>query len=426
MPRFPRRRAAFVLGTAAALVLSACSAGSAASSDSASASAAARRDLHGTVTPVANSLWATEAGLTRAAMSIEAEENAVVLDEAGLTYVEPRRSPGADLVVRRVLWDGTQAWTATVPVEVDTTGLTLELSQDPGLGVVALWFSAADPDTGGPAIILRSTRIMASDLTWFDLATGEQGTQDLRAEALTLRATASRSDGGLIGAMHTDSQDSSAGLTYLSADRTMVTSPWSALTDSEGGLPEVAQWTGSPLFVVETADSTASLHLGGVEVLTGLSTYPRITAGATRVAVADGDRLWLVDQQGVATELDTGGCDLGTERINMSSISSTHAYVGLARVDLLSGAVECLEALAPASGTDIMGALSDGSLLLYSTAEEGQEGAWLVPADRSAPRPLGSLDPVEVLSDRIVDTVLTEDGTTVVNAFDYRDLLPQD
>ncbi|MDO4243347.1 MAG: hypothetical protein Q4C85_06225 [Actinomyces sp.] len=423
MSHILRSRAA--LAMAAALVLTACSSDT--SSGAATASATAERDLFGTVTPIANNTSMEQAGLTMATMSIEAEHHAVVFDEEGVTYVEPRRSWGADLVVHRILWDGTEAWTATVPVEVDTTGLSLELSQDPGLGVVALWFSAPDPDTPGSTIILRPTSLMASGLTWFDLATGEQGAQDVRSEAIALQATASRSQGHLIGAMHTDAQGDSPGLTYLSSERTMVTVSWPELTPVAADPREVGQWAGSPLFTVNAADGTSSLHLGATEVVSGMtSNSPQTALGPDRIAVTDATRLWLVDRQGVSTELDAGGCSLDNTLAGAPRAGATEAYLGLSRVSLQDGTVECLEALAPSPSASIMGGFSDGSLLLHAAPEDGPEVAWLVPADRSEARPLGRFKQVRVLSDRIIDTTLTQAGTTVVNAFDYRDLLPQD
>ena len=86
-------------------------------------------------------------GLGTLGMSVRVEPGLTNYDEHGLTYVEPRTDPAADLVVHHVHWDGTPGWDATVPVPTGEGTYTPRMSYDDAAGVVAYWFTTA-PSTG--------------------------------------------------------------------------------------------------------------------------------------------------------------------------------------------------------------------------------------------------------------------------------------
>ncbi|WP_315584690.1 hypothetical protein [Actinomyces viscosus] len=387
------------------------------------------RTTIGTVEPIADKSGLEEAGLTKATMSIQAEENAVVIDDDGVVYVAPRQDKTADLSVHRVLWDGTETWSASVPVPAGAAEMRLRMSHDPGLGAVAVWFSdpSADPSTPG-TVVLRHTDPLSSATTWFDVASGQQTSQDLRTAQE--EASASRSDTALVGAVHMVDQNTTSGMTYLGKDRTFTTTDWSELGIGEGTtLSTLNQWSGTP--VVGTgalAGTDGALQLGATRIASAAHGALRTTYGSTHMVVTpmeEGHHFWLVDQAGAATEVSTtGSCNVDLDHTGSSSVSSSHAYLGLLRVSLADGTTECLADASPDADLEIAGGFSDGSLLLTEPTDIDSSMSWLVPADQSQPLAVGHMGLVRVRSDHIIDEVPLK-GTTTINAFDYRDLLPQ-
>ena len=415
--------------TCVLMSVTACSSPAGSHTTQASATAATTpRTMIGTVDPLVSKSGLEDAGLTKATMSIQTEENAFAIDDDGVTYVMPRQDRTADLSVHRVLWDGTETWSARVPVPTGAAEMKLRMSHDPGLGAVAVWFSdwSVDPTTPG-TVFLRNTDPLSSTMTWFDVASGQQASQDLRTAQEQI--VTSRSNVSLVGAVNMVDQDVTSGMSYLSKDHTFATASWSELGITEGAkLSAISQWAGTP--VISTgmlADANGALNFGDVRVAISQGTI-RTTYGSTHMVVTpvdEGHRFWLVDQTGASTEGNVAdGCDVDLEHSGNSSVSSSHAHLGLLRVSLADGATECLAGIAPDKDLEIAGGFSDGSLLLTKPSDVYTSTSWLVPSDRSQPLAVGHMGLVRVRSDHIIDEVPVK-GVTTINAFDYRDLLPQ-
>lgn len=305
-----------------------------------------------------------------------------------------------------------------------------QLSLDPAIGVVSVWFSGPDAPSEDGAIILRNTDAMSSQVTWLDVETGSAVSEDLMTTASDLAGVSVRTNENFAGAIVMEDDSTTSGVLRVDADLILTGSAWGDLVSAEGDfqLSDVSQWNSTPLFTLvdKTNDSNNIVQLGSAALLTADSDSIRFIPGPTHLGLKHDEDLWLVDETGAVVEVDTSACELGDNH-QYPTISDTALYVGLARVTLGDKSVECLADIAPTPDAEIVGEFSDGNLLLTSTLSNAQvRGAWLVPADRSEAVELDSLGPVEVHSDHIMNAI---DGSeaTIVDVYDYRDLtLPQE
>ncbi|MDU0349278.1 hypothetical protein [Actinomyces sp. MRS3W] len=423
--RYLMRRTALLtaVALAACAACSATPAGDAASS--APASAAPSRSLYGTNTPLAANPNFEESGLTATTLSIKAEADAVVTDDLGITYVEPRTDNSADLKVHRASWDGSEVWSATVPVPDDAQDMSVRLSQDPAIGVVSVWLRGPNETDADGALILQNTDAMAGEVTWLDVSTGEAVSEDLLTIALQFEGTAVRTNEDFAGAIVMESDSVTSAVVHVDADLTPTGTGWGDLVSSDAdlSLSNVSQWQGMPLFTLtDKASGANTVQLGTTELLTTDDEYASFILGSTHLALRESGNLWLVDSTGTATKIDTAACELGNNA-QYPTISQTALYAGLARVTLEDQSVECLADLSPTQDAKITGEFSDGSVLLTSALSNADvRGTWLIPADRSQAVELDSLGPVEVYSDHIVN-IMNGSDTTNVDVYDYRDLL---
>ncbi|WP_128683405.1 hypothetical protein [Actinomyces qiguomingii] len=423
------RPSATLLAVTVVAAAAACSSPTATEADS-SAAATPSRTTYGTQTPLADQNLAAS-GLTATTLSFKAEPDTVCADEAGVTYIEPRADASADLTVRRALWDGTEVWSTTVPVPDGAADMQLRLSVDPAIGVVSVWFRGSTERNDDGAILLQKTHAMAGRVTWLQVETGEAVSADLMTSAADLAGVSVRTNEDFAGAIVMEDDSTTSGVLYVDADLAVTGSSWYDLVSADGDfqLSDVAQWRGAPLFTLTNKQDASNniVQLGSTELLTADSDSIRYIPGPTHLGLKHNEDLWLVDETGAVTEVDTSTCELGDNHL-YPTISDTALYAGLARVALDDNSLECLADLAPTTEAEIVGEFSDGNLLLASNLSGADvRGTWLVPADRSEAVELrDSLGPVEVHSDHIVQIV---DGSevTFVDVYDYRDLLiPQE
>ncbi|WP_136313811.1 hypothetical protein [Actinomyces procaprae] len=421
----PRRTA--VLLTAATLAAATACSSPTGTDTEASAAASPSRSTYGTQTPLVGNSNYEAVGLTATTLSIKAEAGTVRTDELGVTFIQPRVDESADLTVRRALWDGTEAWSATVPVPDGAADMQAQLSLDPAIGVVSVWFSGPDAPSEDGASFLRNTYAMANQVTWLDVETGRAVSEDLMVSAFDLAGASVRTNEDFVGAIVMEDESTTSGVLHVDADLTLVGSAWGELISAEGDfqLSDVSQWNSAPLFTLidKNDDSNNIVQLGSTELLTADSDAIRYIPGPTHLGLKHNEDLWLVDGTGGVTTVDTSACELGNNHL-YPTISDTALYTGLARVSLADQSVECLADIAPTPDAKITGEFSDGALLLTSALSDAQvRGTWLVPADRSEPVELDSLGPVKVHADHIVSIVDGSDST-FVDVYDYRDLLP--
>jgi len=424
----PRRMTALV-AVSALTAAAACSSPTATEADS-SAAASPSRATYGTQAPLVGNANFEAVGLTATTFSFKAESGTVRADELGITYIDPRTDDSADLTVRRTLWDGTEAWSTAVAVPDDAADMQAQLSLDPAIGVVLVWFSGPDAPSEDGAIILRNTDAMSGQVTWLDVETGRAVSEDLMVTASDLAGVSVRTNEDFVGAIVMEDDSTTSGVLHVDADLTLAGSAWGDLISAEGDfqLSGVSQWNSVPLFTLTDKNDGSNniVQFGSAELLTADSDTIRFVPGPTHLGLKHDEDLWLVDETGAVVEVDTSACELGNNH-QYPTISDTALYAGLARVTLGDMSVECLSDIAPTPDAEIVGEFSDGALLLTSTLSSAQtRGTWLVPADRSEAVELDSLGPVEVHSDHVVNIV---DGSeaTIVDVYDYRDLtLPQE
>ncbi|MDO4889000.1 MAG: hypothetical protein Q3979_09955 [Actinomycetaceae bacterium] len=412
-------KALSTLAVAAALALSgtlaAC--GSDDSGPSQASSSQTSRKTVGTVDPLMDHKGAKDAGLTKATFSIEAEPGLTNYDWNGITYIEPRKDPAADLVVHRLDWEGKELWKGTVPVQGadEDKPPQPQISYDDGLGVIAIWFNASADDTSNPGGALYGP------LTWLDLETGEAHVEQLPV-----------ADGNhvyslpkLIGGYERTPDGQTIGLIYLDSNRQLASSAFTDIFDQDGKILESGQTQGTPYFFWATDETseTTTLTVGQTAVLPDLPKTSKYVLSPSSMIVTDpeGSRLWMIRNGGDVSPIDTKGCPVPTGETIRESYSGSQYFVGqlLINEDLSS---ICLKDMLGDDNAQINGVLDDGRILVSAPKENEETSAVeLYSKDLKSHESLGKLARFNLRGGHLVFTGEKND-VEIVTAFDERDI----
>lgn len=195
-----------------------------------------------------------ELGLDLATLSVEVREDAWADDTTGITFVEPWDDEAMRVTLVRVGLDGVERWRQEVTLPPSRSQLYPRLSQDEGLGVVALWFTSQTRSDSANVV---------GDIHWFDVETGERDRMTPRRIDENTRI---ESWSRLVGYVsYTESYSESASFTHLDAERQERTSTWRELLR-----PEEQSWLtgvvgGRPTYSVRNGDDVVLKH--GLNVL---------------------------------------------------------------------------------------------------------------------------------------------------------------
>ena len=389
-----------VLSTLAAsaslcLAVTGCSGTSGTSQTGASSSATASpAGPVGTVDPPSDIEGLDKLGLSKATMSIKTAPGLSNYDEKGLTYVDPITDPAADLSVHHVTWDGKETWKASVPVPsgADPASLSPVMSFDDALGVVSYWFTTDQVDPKDSTLRLHP---VVGKLHWFNTSTGQQGSDPFAED----------------------------GNTYSS--QALVSHSAQELGLSGGSRGEFYSWKGQVRFRgTEPADPADLLKLNTSKPIPDLSADARIWTTPTRILVLDqsDSRLQSVTDSG-AQVLDLKGCTIPPKSNLTVGSGDTYDHLGQLRI-AQDGTTECLSKTIGNPADTISTTLSDGSIIVRSTADEGKTFSFrYISADGSTKVDLPK-KPVPSAHDKHLVYSTSADGISTVTAFSEKDLKP--
>lgn len=374
----------------------------------------------GTVEPPSQIRGLGTLGLSKATMSVRVEPGLTNYDEHGLTYVEPRTDPAADLVVHHVHWDGTPGWDATVPVPSGEGTYTPRMSYDDAAGVVAYWFTTDTWDASDTGAGHRP-HTLSSPVHWFDVATGQ-------GEAVTVPTTEEQTASShttLVGARVLNAQGGFTAASTLDLTHTLSTARGPELF--RGNDVTTVQtdfsWHGNYMTVTSTADDEAqrTLRMNTSAVLDA-DQDSRFWAVPERVlALVPGEgRLASVTETG-AQDLDLGGCPVSFTQGATGGSGNGYAFVGqlLVRPD---GTTQCLASQAAGPQEQVSGVLADGSVVLTNPADGGGATSRIMGPDGTTRADTTSVSGFGAYGAHLVFTTTDDAGATTVTAFSEKDL----
>ena len=410
---------ALAAALASALALTGCStSGPDSARSSATASASAESVVVGTIDPPAGIEGLEALGLSKATLSVETEPHLSNYSESGLTYVEPRTDPAADLVVHHVAWDGTEQWTGTVPVpaEGDPSLHTPVLSYDDSLGLVSYWFTTDTWEESDSSARSRTHRL-SSPVHWFDTATGQGGSEEITPDQGLVPMSAST----LVGAISVNEQTGQgSAVTWMDSAHTFQHRTFGELGGQDGQNVNIRPWQGSMVVMTkDSPDGTESLLVDGTEVVSDLGPEASVWVlpGHYLALDASSSRLLSITRAG-AEPLDLQGCPVSLDGGLAGSSTNGYTYIGQYLISPDQSSSCQSEAIG--SGTEtINGVLSDGSLLIRSASGDTYTHRLRTAEGASVDLPQGSVfDP---RGGHLVYTV-PGDGVSTVTAFSEEDL----
>ena len=352
-------------------------------------------------------------------MSIKTAPGLSNYDEKGLTYVDPITDPAADLSVHHVTWDGKETWKASVPVPsgADPASLTPMMSFDDALGVVSYWFTTDQIDREDSTLRLHP---VSGQLHWFDTSTGKQGSDPFAEDGNTYSAHTQ-----LVGGLQLGSDGGMSAVKIVDSSQALVSHSAQELGLSGGSRGEFYSWTGQVRFRgTEPADPADLLKLNTSKPIPDLSADARIWTTPTRILVLDqsDSRLQSVTDSG-AQVLDLKGCTIPPKSNLTVGSGNTYDHLGQLRI-AQDGTTECLSKTIGNPADTISTTLSDGSIIVRSTADEGKTFSFrYISADGSTKVDLPK-KPVPSAHDKHIVYSTSADGISTVTAFSEKDLKP--
>ena len=402
------------------LAVTGCSGTSGTSQTGASSSATASpAGPVGTVDPPSDIEGLDKLGLSKATMSIKTAPGLSNYDEKGLTYVDPITDPAADLSVHHVTWDGKETWKASVPVPsgADPASLSPVMSFDDALGVVSYWFTTDQVDPKDSTLRLHP---VVGKLHWFNTSTGQQGSDPFAEDGNTYS-----SHSQLVGGLQLGNDGGMSAVKSVDSSQALVSHSAQELGLSGGSRGEFYSWKGQVRFRgTEPADPADLLKLNTSKPIPDLSADARIWTTPTRILVLDqsDSRLQSVTDSG-AQVLDLKGCTIPPKSNLTVGSGDTYDHLGQLRI-AQDGTTECLSKTIGKPADTISTTLSDGSIIVRSTADEGKTFSFrYISADGSTKVDLPK-KPVPSAHDKHLVYSTSADGISTVTAFSEKDLKP--
>ena len=402
------------------LAVTGCSgtSGTSQAGSSASASASPAGPV-GTVDPPSDIKGLDKLGLSKATMSIKTAPRLSNYDDKGLTYVDPITDPAADLSVHHVDWNGKETWKASVPVPsgTDPASLSPMMSYDDALGVVSYWFTTDQVDPKDSTLRLHP---VVGKLHWFNTSTGQQGSDPFAEDGNTYS-----SHSQLVGGLQLGNDGGMSAVKVVDSSQALVSHSAQELGLSGGSRGEFYSWKGQVRFRgTEPADPADLLKLNTSKPIPDLSADARIWTTPTRILVLDqsDSRLQSVTDSG-AQVLDLKGCTIPPKSNLTVGSGDTYDHLGQLRI-AQDGTTECLSKTIGNPADTISTTLSDGSIIVRSTADEGKTFSFrYISADGSTKVDLPK-KPVPSAHDKHLVYSTSADGISTVTAFSEKDLKP--
>ena len=402
------------------LAVTGCSgtSGTSQAGSSASASASPAGPV-GTVDPPSDIKGLDKLGLSKATMSIKTAPRLSNYDDKGLTYVDPITDPAADLSVHHVDWNGKETWKASVPVPsgTDPASLSPMMSYDDALGVVSYWFTTDQIDPEDSALRLHP---VSGKLHWFDTSTGKQGSDPFAEDGTTYS-----SHKQLVGGLQIGDSGGMSAVKIVDSSHALVSHSAQELGLSGGSRGEFYSWKGQVrIRGAQPTDPADLLQLNTSKPIPDLSADARIWTTPTRILVLDQSdgRLQSVTDSG-AQVLDLKGCTIPPKSNLAVGSGDTYDYIGQLRI-AQDGTTECLSKTIGNPSDTISTTLSDGSIIVRSTSDEGKTFSFrYISANGSAKIDLPEKSVPGAHGHHLVYST-SADGVATVTAFSEKDLKP--
>ena len=373
----------------------------------------------GTVDPPSDIKGLDKLGLSKATLSIKTAPRLSNYDDKGLTYVDPITDPAADLSVHHVTWDGKETWKASVPVPggADPASLTPMMSYDDALGVVSYWFTTDKIDPEDTTLRLHP---VSGKLHWFDTSTGQQGSDPFAEEGNSYSAHKQ-----LVGGLQMGNNGGMSAVKIVDSSHTLVSHTPQELGLTDGSRGEFYSWKGQVrIRGTQPADPADLLQLNTSKPIPDLSADARIWSTPTRILVLDqsDSRLQSVTDSG-AQALDLKGCTIPPKSNLTVGSGDTYDHIGQLRI-AQDGTTECLSKTIGNPSDTISTTLSDGSIIVRSTADEGKTFSFrYISADGSTKVDLPEKPVPGAHGNHLVYST-SADGVATVTAFSEKDLKP--
>ena len=373
----------------------------------------------GAVDPPSDIKGLDKLGLSKATLSIKTAPRLSNYDDKGLTYVDPITDPAADLSVHHVTWDGKETWKASVPVpsSADPASLTPMMSYDDALGVVSYWFTTDKIDPEDTTLRLHP---VSGKLHWFDTSTGQQGSDPFAEEGNSYSAHKQ-----LVGGLQMGNNGGMSAVKIVDSSHTLVSHTPQELGLTDGSRGEFYSWKGQVrIRGTQPADPADLLQLNTSKPIPDLSADARIWSTSTRILVLDqsDSRLQSVTDSG-AQALDLKGCTIPPKSNLTVGSGDTYDHIGQLRI-AQDGTTECLSKTIGNPSDTISTTLSDGSIIVRSTADEGKTFSFrYISADGSTKVDLPEKPVPGAHGNHLVYST-SADGVATVTAFSEKDLKP--
>lgn len=411
---------ALAVSASLCLAVAGCSgtSGTSQAGSSASASASPAGPV-GTVDPPSDIKGLDKLGLSKATMSIKTAPRLSNYDDKGLTYVDPITDPAADLSVHHVDWNGKETWKASVPVPsgTDPASLSPMMSYDDALGVVSYWFTTDQIDPEDSALRLHP---VSGKLHWFDTSTGKQGSDPFAEDGTTYS-----SHKQLVGGLQIGNSGGMSAVKIVDSSHALVSHSAQELGLTGGSRAEFFSWKGQVrIRGAQPTDPADLLQLNTSKPIPDLSADARIWTTPTRILVLDQSdgRLQSVTDSG-AQVLDLKGCTIPPKSNLAVGSGDTYDYIGQLRI-AQDGTTECLSKTIGNPSDTISTTLSDGSIIVRSTSDEGKTFSFrYISANGSMKIDLPEKSVPGAHGNHLVYST-SADGVATVTAFSEKDLKP--
>lgn len=411
---------ALAVSASLCLAVAGCSgtSGTSQAGSSASASASPAGPV-GTVDPPSDIKGLDKLGLSKATMSIKTAPRLSNYDDKGLTYVDPITDPAADLSVHHVDWNGKETWKASVPVPsgTDPASLSPMMSYDDALGVVSYWFTTDQIDPEDSALRLHP---VSGKLHWFDTSTGKQGSDPFAEDGTTYS-----SHKQLVGGLQIGDSGGMSAVKIVDSSHALVSHSAQELGLTGGSRAEFFSWKGQVrIRGAQPTDPADLLQLNTSKPIPDLSADARIWTTPTRILVLDqsDSRLQSVTDSG-AQVLDLKGCTIPPKSNLAVGSGDTYDYIGQLRI-AQDGTTECLSKTIGNPSDTISTTLSDGSIIVRSTSDEGKTFSFrYISANGSTKIDLPEKSVPGAHGNHLVYST-SADGVATVTAFSEKDLKP--
>lgn len=411
---------ALAVSASLCLAVAGCSgtSGTSQAGSSASASASPAGPV-GTVDPPSDIKGLDKLGLSKATMSIKTAPRLSNYDDKGLTYVDPITDPAADLSVHHVDWNGKETWKASVPVPsgTDPASLSPMMSYDDALGVVSYWFTTDQIDPEDSALRLHP---VSGKLHWFDTSTGKQGSDPFAEDGTTYS-----SHKQLVGGLQIGDSGGMSAVKIVDSSHALVSHSAQELGLTGGSRAEFFSWKGQVrIRGAQPTDPADLLQLNTSKPIPDLSADARIWTTPTRILVLDQSdgRLQSVTDSG-AQVLDLKGCTIPPKSNLAVGSGDAYDYIGQLRI-AQDGTTECLSKTIGNPSDTISTTLSDGSIIVRSTSDEGKTFSFrYISANGSTKIDLPEKSVPGAHGNHLVYST-SADGVATVTAFSEKDLKP--